>query len=277
MIDLNGSIVSEDTLPFSPLDASAYYGFSVYETFYVKNSKVAFFEEHYNRLKNSCEYFQFPTPTIGDLKLRIKNLISKTAVEHGRLRLIVSPGNISELLSPKSITSIIKIEQITSIPNDIKLLITSIRKPEPAIFPPFVKISSNIVSLLSYREAKLNGYDEGIMLTTQNHISEGSYCNLFWTFNNELHTPSLDSSILEGVTRNKIIEVCNTLNIKINDNKYLSKELESCENLYISSSTRGLLFVSKLNNRIFTKDTFHKSNELKNLYEELQKESFEKW
>jgi branched-subunit amino acid aminotransferase/4-amino-4-deoxychorismate lyase len=277
MIDLNGSIISEDTLPFSPLDASAYYGFSVYETFYVKDSKVAFFEEHYNRLKNSCEYFQFPTPLLHELKQRIKNLISKTSVEHGRLRLIVSPGKFSEVISPKSITSVIKIEQITSTPNDIKLLITSVRKPEPSIFPPFVKISSNIVSLLSYREAKLGGYDEGIMLTTKDHVSEGSYCNLFWTRNNELFTPSLDSSILEGVTRNKIIEVCNTLNIKINENKYLIKDLEACDNLYISSSTRGLLFVSKLNNRIFREDTFNKSNEIKNLYEKLQNESLEKW
>jgi branched-subunit amino acid aminotransferase/4-amino-4-deoxychorismate lyase len=73
------------------------------------------------------------------------------------------------------------------------------------------------------------------------------------------------------------MEVCSTLNIKINENKYLPKELESCDNLYISSSTRGLLFVSKLNNRIFTEDTFNKSNELKNLYEKLQNESLEKW
>jgi 4-amino-4-deoxychorismate lyase len=277
MIDLNGSLVSEDSLPFSPLDASAYYGFSVYETFYVKNSKVAFFEEHCNRLKSSCEYFQFPTPKKEDLKQRIKNLISNTSIEHGRLRLIVSPGKFSEVISPKSTTSVIKIEQITSTPNDIKLLITSVRKPEPSVFPPFVKISSNIVSLLSYREAKLSGYDEGIMLTTKDHVSEGSYCNLFWSRNNELFTPSLDSSILEGVTRNKIIEVCNTLSIKINENKYLAKELETCDNLYISSSTRGLLFVSKLNDKIFIRDTFSKSNEIKNLYEKLQDESLEKW
>ncbi len=57
MIDINGALYNETDLPLSPLDSSVYYGFSVYETFYVKNKKVAFFDEHMMRLKTSCNFF----------------------------------------------------------------------------------------------------------------------------------------------------------------------------------------------------------------------------
>lgn len=277
MIDINGTLHPENSLPFSPLDASTYYGLSVYETFFVKGGRVAFYDDHYSRLEKSCQYFQIPIPEKIEVKKRIQTLIQKENVELGRLRLIVSPGSFKEIVSPKTQNSILNLERLNSTPKEIQILLTSVRKPEPPIFPPFAKVSSNILSLLSYREAILSGYQEGIMLTTNNHIAEGSYCNLFWSKGKELYTPSLDCSILEGVTRSKILEVCESLDLTVHEGKFFPEELDSCDNLYISSSTRGLLYVSKYNDRLFSGDIFHKSSDIKNSYEILQDESLEKW
>ncbi len=277
MIDINGTLYSENIIPFSPLDASAYYGLSVYETFFVKRSKVAFFDDHYSRLEKSCQYFQIPIPEKMEVKQRIQTLIQKENVELGRLRLIVSPGSYKEIVSPKTQNSFLNLERLNSTPKEIQLLLTNVRKPDPPLFPPFAKVSSNLLSLLSYREAILSGYQEGIMLTTNNHIAEGSYCNLFWSKGKELYTPSLECSILEGVTRSKILEVCESLDLTVHEGKYFPEELDSCDNLYISSSTRGLLYVSKYNDRLFSGDIFHKSLDIKNSYEVLQDESLEVW
>ena len=97
MIDINGVLYNEDDLVLSPLDASVFYGFSVYETLYIKNKKVAFYDEHLLRLKTSCDFFNIQFPDSGDLKIRIKKLIEKDNIIDGRLRVITSPGNINNI------------------------------------------------------------------------------------------------------------------------------------------------------------------------------------
>src|SRR6202008_3327300 len=62
-------------------------------------------------------------------------------------------------------------------------------------------------SVLAKREAKLGGYDEAILLDANGYVSEGSGENIFAVRKGVLHTPDLASSILEGITRNTILEI----------------------------------------------------------------------
>ncbi len=277
MIDINGTLYNETDLPLSPLDSSVYYGFSVYETFYIKNKKVAFFDEHMMRLKTSCDFFKFKFPEANDLKSRVKRLIESDGIIDGRLRLIVSAGNIADITKEKKNSTYIRIEEIKKSPSEIRLNLSSVKKPYPPIYPSNVKISANYFSLMSYIESKKKGFDEGIMTTTEGILTEGSYCNLFWTKGDKIFTPNTKSSILEGVTRSKIIEICKTLNFEIFEGIYYIQELENADNIFISSSTRGLLFVSQFENRIFTKNNYKYYEDIMKYYQKVQDNSFSLW
>ena len=277
MIDINGKLYDEKDLVLSPLDASVYYGFSVYETLYIKNKKVAFFEEHLSRLKTSCDFFNIKFPDSVDLKNRIKTLIEKNNISHGRLRIITSPGNISTITNSSSCNTFIRLEEIKQTPSEIKLTLSSVKKPSPPIYPSNVKISANYFSLMSYIESKKKGFDEGLMTTANNIITEGSYCNIFWSKNDLLYTPNINCSILEGVTRSKIIEISNQLNFKIEEGVFKLEDLELADNIFISSSTRGLLFVSRFDDRTFSKNIYNHYNEIMEKYEKIQDDSFNLW
>ncbi len=75
--------------------------------------------------------------------------------------------------------------------------------------PPRAKIAGSYVNAaLQKTEALLNGFDEAIVLTSDGqHVSEGSAMNIFMVKNGILSTPPLVDDILEGITRNTIIEI----------------------------------------------------------------------
>ena len=64
-------------------------------------------------------------------------------------------------------------------------------------------LSSQLIAM----EAKRNGYDEGIAVSERGIVTEGAGSNLFMIYNGKIHTPSLGLSILEGITRNSLIQI----------------------------------------------------------------------
>lgn len=277
MIDINGKLFEGEELQFSPLDSAVYYGFSVYETMFIKNSSVGFFNEHMDRLDFSSKFFKFPLMNRVILTERIKKYITTNQIINGRLRLIYTPGNYKSINKINEMNSILSHEKIDEIKSSINLCTTLVKKPNPFYLPPQVKISSNLFSLMSYREAKEKGYDEGIMFSGNDIVSEGSYCNLFWVKNNKIYTPDLNSSILDGVTRNKILLSAKKNGINIYEGVYYKSDLFSSDSLFISSSTRGLLSVSRLDEKIFHETDIKEINLIKNEYESLLDESLKAW
>jgi branched-chain amino acid aminotransferase len=64
-------------------------------------------------------------------------------------------------------------------------------------------------------EAIKNGYSEGIALDDRGFVSEGSGENIFLVHDGKVITPPLSSSILPGITRDSIIQICRELEIPV--------------------------------------------------------------
>jgi len=86
--------------------------------------------------------------------------------------------------------------------------ISSWRRVDDNTTPARAKITGAYInSALSKTDAVLSGYDEALVLTQTGHISEGSAENFFILRNGQLVTPSVTSDILEGITRDTVIEL----------------------------------------------------------------------
>ena len=108
------------------------------------------------------------------------------------------------------------------------------RIPDNCI-PPRAKISGSYVNAaLQKTEALLGGYDEAITLSFDGqHVSEGSAMNLFMIKNNKISTPPVYNDILEGVTRNTIIELAkNELGINVLERQIDRTELYTADELF---------------------------------------------
>jgi branched-subunit amino acid aminotransferase/4-amino-4-deoxychorismate lyase len=272
-IDWNGKLVSTQEKILTAWNPAFYSGMSVYETLFVRNSKIAFYEEHYARFLVSMDFLGIqPQENFQEkLKLRIKELILRNQIQNGRIRCI------SFLNERNEFQSVLLFNHILQFPESISLYISKHKKPYPPFYPTNVKISANLFSYLSYQEAKSNGYDEGLMLDSQGNVTEGSYCNIFLKLGNRFYTPSTEVSLLEGVTRSKILQIAKSIGVEIREEKISHKILESVDSIYISSSSRGLLFVQKLNDRIFTPKEDYEYLQIESHYNVSLEESLQSW
>src|SRR5829696_2001345 len=84
--------------------------------------------------------------------------------------------------------------------------------------PAMAKSGANYMnSQLIKMEALLNGFAEGIALDDRGYVSEGSGENIFLVTGDIVLTPPLSSSILPGITRDSVIQICQELGIRVNE------------------------------------------------------------
>lgn len=101
----------------------------------------------------------------------------------------------------------------------IKACISSWRRIDDNIIPSRAKAcGAYLNSALAKSEALLNGYDEAIVLSNDGHVAEASAANLFIVRNGVLITPPTSGDILEGITRQVVMELAhNQLGIPVRE------------------------------------------------------------
>lgn len=96
-------------------------------------------------------------------------------------------------------------------------------------------------SLLPAEEAKKKGFSQVLWLDgiEKKYIEESGAMNVFFLIDNELVTPSLESSILEGVTRNTVIHLAKEWGVGVHERKISIDEVLSASNAGILKEVFG--------------------------------------
>lgn len=271
MYYLNGKSEPKDDFVISLGSPALKNGFSLYETVFTLRGAPVFLSEHLDRLKMSMEYFGLsPEPDFFDkIKKDVKKLISEAELSSGRIRIMILPSK--NLSLPADI--ILLPEKLLSEETRVSLKVSKVKKPFPPQFPSFVKISSNHYSFLSLKEAAESGFDEGLMLDSDGRVTETSYGNLFWIKNNEIFTPSDGLSILNGVTRMKIIEICRNSGQRLTEGFFSLQDILNSDSAYVSSSSRGMMRIAKIDGRIFSENDPEEIQKIRKKYDSAVEDS----
>jgi branched-chain amino acid aminotransferase len=103
--------------------------------------------------------------------------------------------------------------------------------------PAMAKSGANYMnSQLIKMEALLNGFAEGIALDDRGYVSEGSGENLFMVAGEVVLTPPLSSSILPGITRDSVIEICHELGITVKERTIQRAALYVADEVFFSGT-----------------------------------------
>jgi branched-chain amino acid aminotransferase len=117
----------------------------------------------------------------------------------------------------------------------IKVGFTSWRRISDNTIPARCKVTGGYVnSALAKTEALEQGFDEAIFLTHDGCISEGSAENIFLLREGRLITPDLSSDILEGITRQVLMELCREeLGVEVIERRVGRSELYLCDEAFL--------------------------------------------
>ncbi len=133
----------------------------------------------------------------------------------------------------------------------IRCCISSWRRPMDTMIPPRAKVTGIYVnSAMAKTEAMLNGFDEGIMLTQDGHVCEGSGENLFVVDNGTLVTPSPADSVLLGITRSTVMEIAEKeLGMPTWERQVDRSELYSASEVFLTGTAAHITPVIEIDHR----------------------------
>ena len=109
---------------------------------------------------------------------------------------------------------------------------------------------------MSMNAAKLDNCDEVIM-HKDNLLTEAGASNLFFVKDNSICTPALNGNILPGITRALLINELKNHDIKVTEDDFRLDDLSHASCAWLTSSTKGLAPISKINNLESNLDIYH--------------------
>jgi branched-chain amino acid aminotransferase len=103
-------------------------------------------------------------------------------------------------------------------------------------------------SIMAKREAKADGYDEAILLDSEGYVSEGTGENVFIVRRGKLKTTPL-TSILEGITRNSVIELAQEQGLAVAEERFTRDEMYIADEVFVTGTAAELTPVREIDNR----------------------------
>ena len=124
-----------------------------------------------------------------------------------------------------------------AIERGVDVCVSSWNRLTPNSLPAMAKSGANYMnSQLIKMEALLNGFAEGIALDDRGYVSEGSGENIFTISNGIVNTPPLSSSVLPGITRDSVIQICQELGLTIKERAIQRAALYVADELFFSGT-----------------------------------------
>jgi branched-chain amino acid aminotransferase len=124
-----------------------------------------------------------------------------------------------------------------AIEKGVDVCVSTWNRLTPNSMPAMAKSGANYMnSQLIKMEALLNGFAEGIALDDRGYVSEGSGENIFLVSGDVVLTPPLSSSILPGITRDSVIQICHQLGITVKERTLQRASLYVADELFFSGT-----------------------------------------
>ena len=257
-IFLNGKLVDEKDAVVSVFDHGLLYGDGVFEGTRIYDGNIAFLDEHMERLLDSAKVLML------DIGMTKEELIQATVetckannLRNGYLRHVVTRGVGTLGLNPYQC----KKSQVIIIAADIQLypaelyengmrIITAgtIRNMAEAVNPR-VKSLNYLNNIMAKIEAINAGVMECLMLNAQGYVAEASGDNVFAIKGNKLMTPPTWCGGLEGVTRNKVMQLARELGMDVVETVMTRYELWTADEVFLTGTAAEVIAIVELDKR----------------------------
>mgnify|MGYP001551352185 CR=1 FL=1 len=130
---------------------------------------------------------------------------------------------------------------------------SSYRRPNADAFHVEAKVSGHYVnSILACQEAKDNGFDEALVLDSNGYVAESSGANIFYENDGVLYTAP-KGNILPGITRATVIEICQELNIPVQEKLFTADEMSGADAGFFCGTAAEVVALESLDNIPFKK------------------------
>jgi branched-chain amino acid aminotransferase len=225
-VDGRISPVAEATVPIK--DDGLYRGDGAFEVIRLYAGHPFALSEHLDRLERSAAAIELPVDR-GALEGEIEALLAEFGAGEGQLRVVVTRGGrriaVTEPLPP--IGKTVRLATVTY---------------SPTVILTGVKSLSYAANMQATRLAQARGAEEAVLVTPEGTVLEAPTSTVFWVSpQGVLRTPSLDSGVLQSITRARIVA-----ELEVEEGIWPVDDLRAAREAFLASTTREVQAVSAI-------------------------------
>lgn len=257
-IYINGRLVDKDDAKISVYDHGLLYGDGVFEGLRSYGGKVFRLEEHVRRLYDSAKAIWLKIPlSPAEMSAAVNDTLKANGLSDAYIRLVVTRGAGSLGLDPNRTSDpqvIIIADRIQLYPPELyekglEIITASTLRNHPAALNARIKSLNYLNNILAKIEGLQAGCVEALMLNHKGEVAECTGDNIFVVHNGALSTPPTDAGILEGVTRQAVIELATAAGIEVRERSLTRHDVYVADECFLTGTAAEVIPVVRVDQR----------------------------
>ncbi len=290
----DGKFVPWDDAQIHVLTHALHYGYAIFEGIRTnstpKGPAVFRLKEHVRRLMGGARTYRMQVPyTEEQLVQACLNLVNENGLNDCYVRPILfsSFGEMGVNPMKNKVVGAIAAWEWGSYLGDegmetgIRCTVSSWSRIDPRTLPPHAKCSANYAnSILAKMDALSAGFDEAILLTTDGLVAEGSGENIFRVKDGVLTTPTRSAGVLEGITRDSIIQIAKDNGIPFKEEDFVREDMFTADELFLCGTAANVTPIREVDNRAIGNGKFPVTRKIQQTYLDAihgKIEKYERW
>lgn len=252
IIDVNGRLMKAEEAKVSVYDHGFMYGIGLFETFRTYGGKPFLLTKHLERLNKGCREIGIVCKTAeDDWEKRIQALLRANKLVDAYFRISVSAGidvlglPEDEYKQPEEIIYVKPLPQTKPVQHKVLRKLHTLRNsPESLMRHKSFHFMNNVLAKRELANQPGSKGAEGLFLNSDGNICEGIVSNVFFVKNNMVHTPSVDTGCLPGITRQFVIQLASGAGIQVEEGRYDWNQLLSADEIFLTNSIQEIIPVT---------------------------------
>ena len=258
LVYIDGEYLPQEEAKISVFDHGLLYGDGVFEGIRSYKGRVFKLDGHLQRLYDSAKAIMLKIPiSIEGMEEAVLETLRRNQLHDAYIRLVVTRGVGDLGLDPDKCpvpTIIIIADKITLYPpnfyeDGLEIVTVSVRRNYAEAVSPRIKSLNYLNNILAKIEGKQAGVEEVLMLNAEGYVVECSGDNIFFVKDNVIVTPPTHLGILEGVTRNTVIDLARELGITVEEKVFTRHDLYTAEECFLTGTAAEVIPVVKIDQR----------------------------
>lgn len=258
-IYISGKYYDKENAKVSVYDHGLLYGDGVFEGMRSYSGKVFRMEQHLDRLWDSAKAIWLTIPmTKQAMADAVNETLKLNGITDGYIRLVVTRGAGSLGLDPTKtsdpqiiiITDHIQLYPKEMYENGLAIITASTIRNHSAALSPRIKSLNYLNNIMAKIEGLQAGCVEALMLNAKGEVAECTGDNIFLIKRGKLLTPSNDAGILEGITREAVIEIAQKAGIEVHQIPLTKHDVYVADEVFLTGSAAEIIPVIKVDSRI---------------------------
>lgn len=259
VVYINGELVPEENAKISVYDHGMLYGDGAFEGIRVYSGKVFKLQEHIARLFRSAHALMIELPiTPQELEEAVLNTLRTNKLTDAYVRLNISRG-IGLGLDPRGVknpTILIMTNKLSLYPQEmyrdgLQVVTVSTRVPPAQSLEPRIKsLGKYVCNIQAKLEANRVGAGEGLMLNVEGYVAEATGDNIFIISDGKLITPPPSAGILEGITRNSVMDLAEGMGITVIEKMFTLFDVYSADECFLTGTAAEVIPATIIDGRL---------------------------